>query len=354
MPGATCYASSRRLPDPGRRSWWRERPLPTDARRRVPQRPASPSRRSAQRRRPVHRPASDVLQIAARMSRGTALPTRDGSRSARRVRIRIPREPDERRALFGPTLDPVEKVWRRPVDLTLGAELDGGATEVKVAVEDDDVLRARPIRLADHGARDLGMLDQAHDDDVLAGLHIGADANSELRVAAKRSRGSRPRRYRTRSVAPVEVARTARPEGLVQRGALGVLDVVTSPRSLRRAREAGGAQVGGRLAVDRLLDPGLFLTLEERVVLQRIAVEIAVEGMSRRGPRCASRARDAPESPGRRRFEVVVRSSSPDIGVPLRRRMLAQDPVACTWSSLSSTAPSGCRCATISRCQSPP
>ena len=65
----------------------------------------------------------------------------------------------------------------------LGPELDRSTTEVQVGVEDDDVLRPRPVGLADHGARDLGMLDQAHDDDVLAGLNVGADADSKLRVS---------------------------------------------------------------------------------------------------------------------------------------------------------------------------
>jgi hypothetical protein len=42
---------------------------------------------------------------------------------------------------------------------------------------------ARAIRLTRHRARDLHVLDEAHDDDVLVGLDIRSDADRELGVA---------------------------------------------------------------------------------------------------------------------------------------------------------------------------
>src|SRR5574337_1111140 len=81
------------------------------------------------------------------------------------------------------------------------------------------------------------------------------------------------RRGGERSVAPVEVARPAGPERVVERVALDVLD-----RLLARPGKAGGAELRGRLAVERLLDPCLLLALEERVVLEGIAaVQVRVE-----------------------------------------------------------------------------
>ena len=65
------------------------------------------------------------------------------------------------------------------------------------------------------------------------------------------------------------------PECLVERSALCALDVLD--RLLARPRKAIGAQLRGRLSVHGLLDPRLLLALEERVVLERIAIEIAID-----------------------------------------------------------------------------
>src|SRR5262249_3589828 len=86
---------------------------------------------------------------------------------------------------------------------------------------------------------------------------------------------SRSRRLRAaqdwRSVAPVEIARAPCPECRVERGAFDVLD-----RLLAWPGKSLGAQLGGRLAVERLLDPGLLLALEQRMVLERIAGQVRV------------------------------------------------------------------------------
>jgi hypothetical protein len=63
------------------------------------------------------------------------------------------------------------------------AELNCSPSHVKIAVQDDHVLRPSSIRLTGDSARDRGVLDEAADDDVLARLHVRADADSELRVA---------------------------------------------------------------------------------------------------------------------------------------------------------------------------
>ena len=63
---------------------------------------------------------------------------------------------------------------------------------MEVGVEDDDVTRARSVGLARDGSRDLDVLDEAPDDDVLAGLDVRADPDGQLRVPpqtfARRSR----------------------------------------------------------------------------------------------------------------------------------------------------------------------
>src|SRR5262249_17410136 len=72
------------------------------------------------------------------------------------------------------------------------------------------------------------------------------------------------------------------PECRVERGAFDVLD-----RLLAWPGKSLGAQLGGRLAVERLLDPGLLLALEQRMVLERIAGQVRVE-RHRVGETCVS------------------------------------------------------------------
>src|SRR6188472_1390913 len=69
-------------------------------------------------------------------------------------------------------------------------------------------------------------------------------------------------------LAPVEVARAA-PEAVVERGALDRL-VLAGPRE-RLAR------LGGGHTVERLLEAGLLLRLEQRVVLEGVLDLVAVE-----------------------------------------------------------------------------
>ena len=83
-------------------------------------------------------------------------------------------------------------MWGRPADFLLRPELDGRMADVQVAVEDDDVLCARTIRLSGNRARDLGVLDIARDDHVLTFLDIRPDADGQLRVSPQTLfRGSR-------------------------------------------------------------------------------------------------------------------------------------------------------------------
>src|SRR5918992_3880373 len=93
------------------------------------------------------------------------------------------------------------------------------------------------------------------------------------RTASSAYRRSRSSGVRC-SVAPVEVARAAGPERLVEGGAFRVLD-----RLLAGPREPLGARVeiGCGLAVERLLDARLLLALEERVVLERVLVQVRIE-----------------------------------------------------------------------------
>src|SRR4029450_13878863 len=74
------------------------------------------------------------------------------------------------------------------------------------------------------------------------------------------------------SVAPVEVAWASGPERFVERRALDVLRR-PPPRPWKPVR----AQLRGGLSIHRLLDPCLLLALEERMVLERIAVEVAID-----------------------------------------------------------------------------
>src|SRR5262245_49459928 len=123
-----------------------------------------------------------------RLKRGLAELGRFGLAHERRVEIgeeirsRIAGERDDRGVLLVPAAIPVEKVRRRPAELALGAELDRRAAQGQVAVEDDHVGRPGTIRLPDDRAGDLGVLDEARDDDVLSLLDVRADAYGECRV----------------------------------------------------------------------------------------------------------------------------------------------------------------------------
>ena len=93
------------------------------------------------------------------------------------------------------------------------------------------------------------------------------------------------RRVRRSVVAPVEVAR-ARPEASSEALAVGVLfscGFVDRGSSLERVLRGGRPVERGRLvhdrlgAVHRVLDPGLLLGLEERVVLERVVGHVPLE-----------------------------------------------------------------------------
>ncbi len=121
-------------------------------------------------------------------------------------------------------------------------------------------------------------------------------------------------RFESRSVAPVEVART-RPEVLVgglvalrhrggclfgrfgNRGRSGLVD----ERVLRgRPVERGLLRLDPGDTIHRLLDPRLFFRLEERMILERIVGHVLARAASRaRAPRCAASTRDGPGSPAR-------------------------------------------------------
>ena len=70
-------------------------------------------------------------------------------------------------------------------------ELDHRAPEVVVAVDDVDVRRACPVRLPDDRATELPVLHHRVDEDLLARLHVRADANGELGVALEPLVGGR-------------------------------------------------------------------------------------------------------------------------------------------------------------------
>ena len=76
-------------------------------------------------------------------------------------------------------LHPLGRVRERFV----GAELDHRPPHVLVFIDDVDVRRAGPIRLARQRANEIGVLDETADEDLLPGLDVGADPHGELRVA---------------------------------------------------------------------------------------------------------------------------------------------------------------------------
>ena len=159
----------------------------------------------------------------------------------------------------------IEEVRGRPAELFLGPELDRRLAEMEIAVEQQHMLRAGAIGLADDCARDLGMLDQPGDDDVLAFLDVRAHANSELSVAPQTFFGAQGinRPSRSPAAGPSTASRRARH--------------LRHSRPSPGPRESLGAHRLGRLAVHRLLDAGLLLALEERVILERIAVQVRLE-----------------------------------------------------------------------------
>ncbi len=149
---------------------------------RLPEHLSRPARIGRGQNRPVHGPSRDALE------HGRAKLFRLGSADERRVEVAqeagigIPGQGDERGLLVVPTPHPVEHVRRRPAELLLRPQLDRRAALVQIRVEDDDVSRACAIGLAHDLTPDLGVLDQAPNDDVLARLHVRPYANRELRV----------------------------------------------------------------------------------------------------------------------------------------------------------------------------
>jgi hypothetical protein len=92
----------------------------------------------------------------------------------------VARRRDERVPGRRPCQDllPLRRVRQRLV----GAELDHRPAHVPVAVEDVHVRRAGAVRLAHNGPREVMVLDGREEKDLLAGLHVRADADDELRV----------------------------------------------------------------------------------------------------------------------------------------------------------------------------
>ena len=126
------------------------------------------------------------------------------------------------------------------------------------------------------------MLDEAGDDDVLALLDVRADAYRELRVASYALVRTLVRRRRlvvvTRGLSRPSRSR-ADDRSRASRRARRPRVVDILDRLLARPRESLGRQLDGSryLAVQRLLDPRLLLALEQRVVLELVAVQVAVE-----------------------------------------------------------------------------
>ena len=97
------------------------------------------------------------------------------------LRLGISRRPQlgVARGRRGHLLQPLGRVRQRLV----GPELDHRPPDVLVPVHDVDVGRARAIRLPRQCAYEVGVLDEAVDEDLLSGLHVRADADGKLRVA---------------------------------------------------------------------------------------------------------------------------------------------------------------------------
>ena len=104
---------------------------------------------------------------------------------AEELRVGVARETDHRGSLVAPARRRIEQELRALAEHLLGAELDRGTTEVLIPVANGDALRAGAVGLARDGADDRCVLDQAGDDDLLAGLDVRADPDGELRVAAQ-------------------------------------------------------------------------------------------------------------------------------------------------------------------------
>ena len=138
----------------------------------------------APRRRPDAAPVDAVLPVhppgdLRRLERNRATDAL-AVEVGQQLRLRIPRRPQLGVARRGPRpcVQPLGRVGERLV----GPELDHRASDVLVLVPDVDVGRPGPVRLPRQRADELSMLDEPADEDLLARLHVRADADRKLCV----------------------------------------------------------------------------------------------------------------------------------------------------------------------------
>ena len=151
------------------------------------------------------RPVRLVAQTAQKLRRLVGLGLADARRveAAEELRIRVAQQLDVGDSPVGPVLQPREVVRRRPRDRVVRRVLCERLAPVVVAVDVLHVAGARAPRRVDQRAHERGVLDPAHDDDVLPVLHVRPDADDQVRVGVELLL----RRHRAEP--------TARPQGTV-------------------------------------------------------------------------------------------------------------------------------------------
>ena len=134
---------------------------------------------------PVDEPFGNEREVDGAKIRGLRLRDERRVEVGEKLGLGITGERDQRRTLLAPRGGSVEQKLRGASEHLLGPELDRSTADVLVAVADADALRAGPVGLPDHGARDRDVPDVAGDDDLLVGLNVRADADGELGVATE-------------------------------------------------------------------------------------------------------------------------------------------------------------------------
>src|SRR5262245_39679316 len=131
---------------------------------------------------------------------------------------------------------------------------------MEVAVQDDDVLSAGSVGLPRHGARDVSVLHEAHDDHVLAGLDVRTHPYRELGVSPNAIRRHEPGRRSDQS--PQSKSRGRPVQSASSRAAPSTSSTVSSPGHGSRSElssEAGSpSNVSSIRACSSLLNSGWF------------------------------------------------------------------------------------------------
>ena len=130
------------------------------------------------------RPVDEALHHERQVDRARVVRVRPGDERrvepGEEVGIRVAGQLDDRGARLAPAAHPVQDVLRRLPELLVRAELDGGAAEMQVGDDRQHATGAGREGGARDRSCDLRVLDEVDQDDVLALLHVGADADRQL------------------------------------------------------------------------------------------------------------------------------------------------------------------------------